>query len=67
MAMDVHPRALVGHVAWLCANRGVPVLPVIGGDGCGSLRLGELLGTRTAIAIGIKVSNPSLLGLLQGL
>ncbi|KAH9550669.1 hypothetical protein CY35_10G083500 [Sphagnum magellanicum] len=54
VAIDVNPRTLINHVMLLCTSRGVPILPVSGGDGCGSLRLGELLGTRTAIAIGIK-------------
>ncbi len=58
VAIDVNPRTLINHVILLCTSRGVPILPVSGGDGCGSLRLGELLGTRTAIAIGIKVSAP---------
>jgi len=58
VAIDVHPRVLVSHLVSLCASRGVPMLPVSGGgDGCGSLRLGELLGTRTAIAIGIKAGD----------
>lgn len=54
VAMDVQPKALVAHLGVLCASRGVLMLPISGGDGTGSLKLGEVLGTRTAIAIGIK-------------
>ena len=56
VAMDVKPKTLVAHLGVLCASRGVLMLPISGGDGSGSLKLGEVLGTRTAIAIGIKVS-----------
>lgn len=56
VAADVQPKALVAHFGALCASRGVVMLPISGGDGSGSLKLGEVLGTRTAIAIGIKVS-----------
>ncbi|XP_024357829.1 uncharacterized protein [Physcomitrium patens] len=54
VAADVQPKALVAHLGALCASRGVVILPVSGGDGSGSLKLGEVLGTRAAIAIGIK-------------
>lgn len=56
VAMDVHPKALVAHLGVLCASRGVLMVPIKGGDGSGSLKLGEVFGTRTAIAVGIKVS-----------
>ncbi|KAG0597957.1 hypothetical protein M758_12G033100 [Ceratodon purpureus] len=54
VAIDVQPKALVAHLGVLCASRGVLMLPIRGGDGSGSLKLGEVLGTRTAIAVGIK-------------
>lgn len=56
MAMDVQPKILVSHLAHLCNSRGVPMVPINGGDGMGSLRLGEVLGLRTAVVIGVKVS-----------
>lgn len=57
VAADVKPRALVAHLDSLCASRGVAMLSINGGDGSGSLKLGELFGTRTAIAVGIKVRS----------
>lgn len=54
VAADVQPKSLVAHLGVLCASRGVVMLPISGGDGSGSLKLGEVFGTRTAIAIGIK-------------
>jgi len=67
VAIDVNPRTLINHVMLLCTSRGVPILPVSGGDGCGSLRLGELLGTRTAIAIGIKEGDTPINWALQSI
>ncbi|KAL2630356.1 hypothetical protein R1flu_015042 [Riccia fluitans] len=56
VAVDVQPKNLVGHLGYLCHSRGVPMVSINGGDGMGSLRLGEVLGLKTAVVIGIKIA-----------
>ncbi|MCO5552529.1 hypothetical protein L7F22_006041 [Adiantum nelumboides] len=57
VAVDVHPRLLVNHFPELAASRRVPLITLSGGNGSGSLRLGELLHLRTAIAVGLKAGD----------
>ncbi|CDO97875.1 unnamed protein product [Coffea canephora] len=56
LASDCNPRWLSKHLPNLAHSRGVPILFVRDKKG-GSLRLGELLKLKTAIAIGIKASG----------
>ncbi|KAI5078733.1 hypothetical protein GOP47_0006404 [Adiantum capillus-veneris] len=60
VAIDVHPRLLVSHFPELAASRKVPLITLSGGNGSGSLRLGELFHLRTAIAVGLKVGDSEL-------
>lgn len=57
VAIDVHPRLLISHFPGLAASRKVPLITLSGGNGSGSLRLGELFNLRTAIAIGLKAGD----------
>ncbi|KAH7295547.1 hypothetical protein KP509_27G054300 [Ceratopteris richardii] len=57
IATDVHPRALVGHFSALASSKKVPLIMVNGGNGSGSLRLGEIFKLRTAIAIALKAGD----------
>ncbi|KAK3022692.1 hypothetical protein RJ639_047608, partial [Escallonia herrerae] len=52
LASDCNPRWLAKHLPSLASSRKVPVIYVK--DKGGSLRLGELLKLKTAIAIGVK-------------
>ncbi|KAL5981694.1 hypothetical protein ACLOJK_015757 [Asimina triloba] len=53
LASDCNPRWLTKHLPSLASSRGVPVISVRDKKG-GSLRLGELVKLKTAIAIGVK-------------
>ena len=55
VAVDAHPRLLVGHLPTLAASRGVPFFAVSGGNGTGSMKLGAAFRMRTALAVGVKV------------
>ncbi|KAL3511648.1 hypothetical protein ACH5RR_024365 [Cinchona calisaya] len=58
LAADCNPRWLLKHLPSLAHSRGVPILFVKDNKG-GSLRLGELVKLKTAIAVGIKArGNP---------
>ncbi|KAK3026940.1 hypothetical protein RJ639_040346, partial [Escallonia herrerae] len=52
LASDCNPRWLTKHLPSLASSRKVPVIYVK--DKGGSLRLGELVKLKTAIAIGVK-------------
>lgn len=54
VASDCNPRWLTKHLQSLAASRSVPVI-FVKDNKEGSLRLGELVKLKTAIAIGIKV------------
>lgn len=56
VASDCNPRWLTKHLPSLAASRGVPLIFVKDKKG-GSLRLGELVRLKTAIATGVKVRN----------
>ncbi|KAL4286747.1 hypothetical protein HN51_054505 [Arachis hypogaea] len=53
VASDTKPNWLTKHLPGLASSRGVPLIFVKDNKG-GSLRLGELVKLKTAIAIGIK-------------
>lgn len=56
MASDSNPRWLTKHLPSLASSRKVPIILVRDKKG-GSLRLGELVQLKTAMAIGIKVNS----------
>lgn len=56
VAWDCNPRWLIRHLPSLAASRDVPIF-FVKDHKQGSIRLGELVGTRTAIAVGIKVKG----------
>ncbi|XP_022770725.1 uncharacterized protein LOC111314023 [Durio zibethinus] len=53
LAADCNPKWLTKHLPTLASSRKVPLITVKD-DGKGSLRLGELVRLKTAIAIGVK-------------
>lgn len=55
LACDCNPRWLTRHIPALAESRKVPVIFVKDGKQ-GSLRLGEVVKLKTAIAVGVKVS-----------
>ncbi|KAF3326094.1 Ribosomal protein L7Ae/L30e/S12e/Gadd45 family [Carex littledalei] len=56
LATDCNPKWLTKHIPVISASRNVPVLALKDNKGS-SLRLGELVNVRTALAIGIKARN----------
>ncbi|KAJ0112038.1 hypothetical protein Patl1_00775 [Pistacia atlantica] len=66
VAADCNPRWLTKHLPTLALSRKVPVIFVKDKKG-GSLRLGELVKLKTAIAIGIKVRDHDIQILLKGI
>ncbi|KAL9430501.1 hypothetical protein AB3S75_025817 [Citrus x aurantiifolia] len=56
LAADCNPRWLIKHLPGLALSRNVPVIFVKDKKG-GSLRLGELVKLKTAIAVGIKAKG----------
>lgn len=60
LATDCNPKWLTKHIPVISASRNVPVLALKDNKGS-SLRLGELVNVRTALAIGIKVGNSHLI------
>ncbi|KAK1323680.1 hypothetical protein QJS10_CPA02g01563 [Acorus calamus] len=54
VASDCNPKWLTKHLPGLASSKGVPVISVRDNKG-GSLRLGELVKLKTALAIGVKV------------
>ncbi|KAK1276129.1 hypothetical protein QJS04_geneDACA004089 [Acorus gramineus] len=53
LASDCNPKWLTKHLPGLASSKGVPVISVRDNKG-GSLRLGELVKLKTALAIGVK-------------
>ncbi|KAK7356251.1 hypothetical protein VNO80_15519 [Phaseolus coccineus] len=59
VASDCNPRWLTKHLLSLASTRSVPLI-FIRDNKHGSLRLGELVQLKTAIAIGIKIKESSI-------
>ncbi|GAV71355.1 Ribosomal_L7Ae domain-containing protein [Cephalotus follicularis] len=59
VASDCNPRLLIKHLPSLASSKKVPLFFVNDKKG-GSLRLGELVKLKTAIAIGVKVKGNSI-------
>jgi ribosomal protein L7Ae-like RNA K-turn-binding protein len=55
VAADCNPKMLTKHIPTLASTRQVPVLHVKDNKG-GSMRLGQVVNVRTALAVGVKVS-----------
>ncbi|XP_043723391.1 uncharacterized protein LOC122670535 [Telopea speciosissima] len=66
LASDCNPRWLSRHLPSLASSREVPLIFVKDSRG-GSLRLGELVKLKTAIAIGVKARGSGLNKLFQGI
>ncbi|GMY17171.1 60S ribosomal protein L7a isoform X1 [Fagus crenata] len=64
LASDCNPRWLTKHLPSLASSRRVPLIFVKDKKG-GSLRLGELVKLKTAIAIGIKVKGNAINQLIE--
>ncbi|KAL5700422.1 hypothetical protein ACHQM5_025865 [Ranunculus cassubicifolius] len=56
LASDCNPRWLTKHIPSLASSRKVPIITVKDKKG-GSLRLGQLVKLKTAIAIGVKANG----------
>ncbi|KAH9610351.1 hypothetical protein KSS87_011729 [Heliosperma pusillum] len=65
VASDCNPRSLIKHLPSLATSRKVPLLYVKDKKE-GSLRLGELVKVKTAIAIGVKAKESSINQFVQG-
>ncbi|KAL8153376.1 hypothetical protein V2J09_011136 [Rumex salicifolius] len=59
VASDCNPRWLTKHLSCLAASRGVPLVHIKDRKE-GSLRLGELVKLKTAIAIGVKAKGKNI-------
>lgn len=59
VASDCNPRWLTKHLPSLAASRGVPIIHIKEKKE-GSLRLGELVKLKTAIAVGVKAKGNSI-------
>ncbi|CAJ1977938.1 unnamed protein product [Sphenostylis stenocarpa] len=64
VASDCNPRWLTKHLLSLASSRSVPLI-FVKDNKQGSLRLGELVQLKTAIAIGIKVKQSSINKIIQ--
>lgn len=64
VASDCNPRWLIKHLPSLASTRKVPVIFVKDNKG-GSLRLGELVKLKTAIAVGIKAKGNAINQLIE--
>lgn len=60
LAADCNPKWLTKHLPTLAKSRKVPLI-IVKDDKKGSLRLGELVKLKTAVAIGVKVRLSNLL------
>ena len=54
LALDCSPRSLTKHIPSMASSRNVPVI-FVKDNKRGSMRLGELVKLKTAMAIGVKV------------
>lgn len=59
VSSDCTPRLLTKHIPALASSRGVPVI-FVKDNKESSIRLGELVNLRTAMAIGVKVRESSI-------
>lgn len=64
LASDCNPRSLTKHLPALAASRNVPLISVRDKKE-GSLRLGELIKVKTAIAIGVKAKGNAINQLIE--
>ncbi|XP_020226024.1 uncharacterized protein LOC109807799 [Cajanus cajan] len=64
VASDCNPRWLTKHLPSLASSRSVPLI-FVRDNKQGSLRLGELVQLKTAIAIGIKVKGSTINKIVQ--
>lgn len=64
VASDCNPRWLTKHLLSLASSRSVPLI-FVKDNKQGSLRLGELVQLKTAIAIGIKVKGSTINKIVQ--
>ncbi|RDX88168.1 hypothetical protein CR513_30274 [Mucuna pruriens] len=64
VASDCNPRWLTKHLLSLASSRSVPLI-FVRDNKQGSLRLGELVQLKTAIAIGIKVKGSTINKIVQ--
>ncbi|KAK9086194.1 hypothetical protein Syun_028588 [Stephania yunnanensis] len=64
LAGDCNPRGLTKHILSLAPSRGVPLI-FVRDKKAGSLRLGELVKLKTAIAIGVKVKGSGINRLIE--
>ncbi|GMH18857.1 hypothetical protein Nepgr_020698 [Nepenthes gracilis] len=64
VAWDCNPRWLIKHLPALAASRNVPVI-YVKDKKQGSIRLGELIKLKTAIAIGVKAKGNSINQLVE--
>ncbi|KAG6427617.1 hypothetical protein SASPL_111863 [Salvia splendens] len=64
VASDCNPRTLTKHLPALAASRNVPLISVRDRKE-GSLRLGELIKVKTAIAIGVKAKGNAINQLIK--
>ncbi|XP_074317781.1 uncharacterized protein LOC141653817 [Silene latifolia] len=65
VASDCNPKSLIKHLPSLATSRKVPLLYVKDKKE-GSLRLGELVKVKTAMAIGVKAKKSSINQFVQG-
>ncbi|KAI3947484.1 hypothetical protein MKX01_028389 [Papaver californicum] len=64
LAADCNPRWLTKHIPSLAYSRRVPIIFIRDKKG-GSLRLGEIVKMKTAIAIGVKVNDSGINKLIE--
>ncbi|XP_022734150.1 uncharacterized protein LOC111287738 isoform X3 [Durio zibethinus] len=66
LAADCSPKWLIKHLPTLALSRKVPLM-IVRDDKKGSLRLGELVKLKTAIAIGVKARGNAINQIIQEL
>ncbi|ONK67652.1 uncharacterized protein A4U43_C05F2300, partial [Asparagus officinalis] len=59
LASDCNPRSLTKHIPNLASSRNVPIIS-IKDNKRGSIRLGELVNLKTAMAIGVKLRGSNI-------
>ncbi|XVF22200.1 hypothetical protein REPUB_Repub12eG0153200 [Reevesia pubescens] len=64
LAADCNPKWLTKHLPMLASSRKVPLI-IVKDDKKGSLRLGELVKLKTAIAIGVKARGNAINKIIQ--
>ncbi|GMJ09266.1 hypothetical protein like AT4G01790 [Hibiscus trionum] len=66
LAADCNPKWLTKHLPMLAKSRKVPLI-IVRDDKKGSLRLGELVKLKTAIAIGVKARGSAINQIMEGI